>query len=347
MSGTLPSPACRRCITTAMDELTARLTTLLERHYGAHPAALHPIYEAEGAIYRVQRRDGPPWVLRLFPRSRPLERVQGDAVILVYVERHGVPAERLVTARDGSGSTVLDGRGVLVTTAVEGRRPDRSPTTLRRLGEVVGRLHALPAVPAGDRWLGRRAGALPAQDLAAGHAYLARIAGRVPPERRTEYEMIRAALDATDDCEALPAGLIHSDCHLDNAICTPEGQPVLIDWAGGGQGPRVAAVGLLLYSSIVQAPGDTPESLIGPHPAQIRRAIEAVVDGYCRHHLLTPAELEHLPHAVRFRPAVIAARELATGLERGQPPDPSGWWTRYAEADAVAHLARAAMERHL
>ena len=30
--------------------------------------------------------------------------------------------------------------------------------------------------------------------------------------------------------------------------------------------------------------------------------------------------------------AVVAARELAASIERGQPPDGSGWWSRYAEA---------------
>ncbi len=332
-----------------MDDQTVRLTAILESHYGTRVKVLRPFveYAGEGGVYRVDRPDGPPWVLRLFASDRPLERVRGDAAILEYVGRHGVSTERLVPMLDGSGSTELDGRGVLVTRFVAGTRPNRGPTTLRRLGEVVGRLHALPPPPAGDRWLGRRAGAIPSDDLPYGRGHLDRIAGRVPPENLTTYETLWAALDATDDCEALPSGLIHSDCHLANTILTPEGQPVLIDWVGSGQGPRVAALGLLLYTCAVQAPGDAPDSLIGPDPVQIRVAVEAVIDGYCRHHLLTRAELERLPDAVRFRPVVVAAREFATSLERGEPSDPSGWWARYGEAETVAAHARIAMERYL
>jgi Ser/Thr protein kinase RdoA (MazF antagonist) len=346
------------------DKLARRLTALLEHRYGAHVMALRPIAEygdSAGGVYRVDRRDGPSWVLRLFARNRPLERVLGDAAILAYVGQYEVPAERLVTTRDGEQSTDLDGQGVIVTTFVAGTRPDRSPATLRRFGEVLGRLHALP-VPTGDPWLARPAGSLPAEDLRAGQADLARVAGRVPPDKLAEFEALQSALATTNDCAALPSGLTHSDCHLDNAILTPSGQPTLIDWVGAGQGPRVAALGVLLYSCAVRAPGDAPgspwaafwrEHGLAPtrgqpqnhesDPAQMQAAIEAVIDGYCRHHRLIPAELDGLADAVRFRPVVIAAREFASSLDRGE--DPSGWWTRYREADFVADFARRAVER--
>ena len=54
---------------------------------------------------------------------------------------------------------------------------------------------------------------------------------------------------------------------------------------------------------------------------------------------LTAAEVAYLPQAVRFRPAVIAARELAAAVEAGQSPDASTWGARYAEAEAVAARA--------
>jgi Ser/Thr protein kinase RdoA (MazF antagonist) len=348
-----------------MGELASRLTDLLERHYGGRVTALVAIAEygeGEGGVYRVERRDGPPWVLRLFARDRPLERVRGDAAILEHVGRYGVPVERLIPMRDGSGSTDLNGQGVVVTGFVAGSRPDRGPATLRRLGEALGQLHALPT-PAGDPFLGRRAGSLPKEDLRAGHADLARVAGRMPSENLAEYEALQAALDATDDCETLPVGLTHSDSHLDNAILTPDGQPVLIDWVGSGQGPRIAALGVLLYSCAVRAPGDAPDSPWasywreqGTAPSGVgecedslpmQDAVEAVIDGYCRHIVLTVAELERLPDAVRFRPLVIAAREFAQSIESGQLSDSSGWWTRYTEAEAVAAHARTAMERYL
>jgi Ser/Thr protein kinase RdoA (MazF antagonist) len=108
---------------------------------------------------------------------------------------------------------------------------------------------------------------------------------------------------------------------------------VLIDWDGAGRWPRVAALGLLLYSCAVQAPGEPLA------PTDLSR-VDHVLQGYRRHQALTPEELDYLPDAVRFRPAVVAARELATSVERGAPFDIGGWWGRYGEADAVAARAR-------
>jgi Ser/Thr protein kinase RdoA (MazF antagonist) len=137
----------------------------------------------------------------------------------------------------------------------------------------------------------------------------------------------------TRDGAGLPHALSHNDCHLANALRTPGGRVVLIDWDGAGQWPRVAALGLLLYSCAVQAPGEAPV------PPDLTR-VDHVLAGYRRHQRLTPAEVEHLPDAVRFRPAVVAARELAASIERDEPEPPTGWWRRYPEADAVAARAR-------
>ncbi|MDQ3702231.1 MAG: hypothetical protein M3442_15120 [Chloroflexota bacterium] len=100
--------------------------------------------------------------------------------------------------------------------------------------------------------------------------------------------------------------------------------------------PRVAALGVLLYSCAVQALDDA--SL----PPDLSR-----VD-----HVLTDAELELLPDAVRYRPAVIAARTFAESIEEGveesierhasrdAAPQPQAWWQRYIEAEDVAARAR-------
>lgn len=312
----------------------------MDRDYDAHVAGLAPFFqEDERAVYRVDRRTGAPWVLRLFSPARPLDRVRGDAAILAYIERHGLPGERLVTATGGATAADWEGCGALVTQFIPGRRPDRSPATLRRLGELVGRLHALPSAPNDDPFLARRASALPKEDLAFGRSCLARIAGRVPPERRDEYDAIRTTLAATHDCEDLPRTLIHSDSHLANMRQTSSGDVVLFDWEGAGQGPRIAALGLLLFSCAVQAPGEAAV------PADLAR-VDAVLDGYRRWQGLTPAELERLPDAVRVRPLVVAARSLAHSIDQGRPADPTGWWARYAEADAVAARARQALVHH-
>jgi Ser/Thr protein kinase RdoA (MazF antagonist) len=314
------------------------LADLLEEQYAAYVAALVPLAEAGEGIYRVERREGPPWVVRLFPKTRPPERVRGDAAVLRCVERHGVPAERLIAAADGAPTASLDGRGVLVTTYLAGRRPDRSPATLRALGEAVGRLHALPPVRADDPLLARRAGALPKEDLAYGYACLDRVAAAVPSELRREHDALRAALAATADGEDLPFGLIHSDAHLANAVQAADGGVALFDWDGAGQGPRAAALGWLLYTCAVGAPGDPPG------PPDLGR-VDAVLAGYLRWHTPGAAELARLPDMVRFRPLVIAAREFAASVERGQPPSQAAWWSGYGAAEAIAARARRVIER--
>lgn len=120
----------------------------------------------------------------------------------------------------------------------------------------------------------------------------------VPAEDVESYLSLRSALDATNDCEGLPAGLVHPDGHIANSILTPERQVVLIDWDGAGQGPRVAALGLLVFASAAQAATD-PSS-----PPDFGR-VEAVLEGYLRHYAPSQSELARLPDAPPSRPLLL------------------------------------------
>jgi Ser/Thr protein kinase RdoA (MazF antagonist) len=79
----------------------------------------------------------------------------------------------------------------------------------------------------------------------------------LPGVLRASFEQLLQAVATTDDCESLPAGLVHSDCHLGNVIESADG-PILIDWAGGGRGPFVASLGWLLYTAAVQTRAASP-----------------------------------------------------------------------------------------
>jgi Ser/Thr protein kinase RdoA (MazF antagonist) len=186
---------------------------------------LTPIYEERvKAMYRADRAGGRPWVLRLFSPRRPLERVEGDAAVLRWVARHRLPAERVVATADGEDVVEVDGWGLLVTRFVVGAPAGRSPATLRRLGDILGRLHALPPPASGAEeaaLLTRAAGATPANDLPFGRACLARVAGRVPPPLEKRYAALNAAVAKTRDGIGLPHTLSHNDCHLGNARQTP------------------------------------------------------------------------------------------------------------------------------
>lgn len=308
------------------------VTALLDSRYGAR-GMLTPFYEdPEAALYRVERIDGTPWVARVFSQTRSLERVRSDGTVLLYLERQGFPAERVVPATDGSLATDLNGHGVLVTTFIPGRPPGRDADSLRKLGEALGRLHTLQT-PVGEPVLRRRASALPKDDLAFGKNSLDRVAALVPIRRRAEYEDIRDALGQTNDCEELPTGFTWSDCHPGNAVRGADGLITLIDMEGAGQGPLLPALGWLLYSCVVQGPD-------GPSGATDLDRVRPILDGYLRYRALTAGEISHLADAVRVRPLVVAARELAAEIERNVPAEPSRWWSRFSEAQAVASAVR-------
>lgn len=310
------------------------LVTLLDRRYRAGVAAIEPLAADGGhGVFAVHRRRGPAWIVRVSPRERPFLRVLGDAAVLRFLARHRYPAERLVPSVDGDLATEFEGRGVLVTRRVSGCRARRSDADLEVLGELAGRLFALPETPPADVLLRRRAGSLPRQDLDHGLALLDSIAETVPADRVEEFERLQARLKATADCAALPEGLVHPDLQPGNILRQDDGRFVVVDWEGAGIGPRIASLGVLLYAAVVSAPGEeVVEGDIG--------RVDAVMMGFLRHAHLTHGELELLEDAVRFRPLVVAAREFAATVSRGVESAPSGWWSRHDLSATIADRAR-------
>jgi hypothetical protein len=72
-----------------------RLLAHLRDRYGIDPVAATKLSVHKTYVFRVDRRDGEPWVARAFPPARPRAGVEGDAAILRFLERHDYPAERL------------------------------------------------------------------------------------------------------------------------------------------------------------------------------------------------------------------------------------------------------------
>ena len=100
----------------------------LESRYGIRVASTTAL---DVGVVRIDRRDGPSWVARVFPAARPVAAAEGDARILQGLERQGFPAERCATADPVS---VHEGQAVLVTTLVPGARPEGRGRTFGVLG---------------------------------------------------------------------------------------------------------------------------------------------------------------------------------------------------------------------
>ncbi len=261
----------------------------LEKTYGVRVAATA---ELDGGVVRVDLVDGAPWVARIFPAARPLAAVEGDAEILHLMARHDFPAERCVP----DPVSVHEGQAVLVTELVPGTnaRGDARPALLRRLGELLGRLHTLPeadgaaARPAGSWHSLSIHGGGRSEDVRALGTLLQDAKTRAPATHQGAFDDLVTALAELDVGDGLPTALAHPDLCTANAILTPDDEPVLVDWTGAGTAPRIGPLGFLLATT----GGD-------------RRLIEAVVGGYGECVTPTDDELDRLPDSVRAFPLVL------------------------------------------
>jgi hypothetical protein len=114
-------------------------------------------------VFRIDRRDGDPWIARAFSPARPRAGVEGDAAILRFLERHDYPAERLAT---DDAVSVFDDSTVLVTRLVPGgplpvASGHKGIEKFAIVGDLLGRLHTLPVDESVSRPVGR-AGMIPA-----------------------------------------------------------------------------------------------------------------------------------------------------------------------------------------
>ncbi len=266
----------------------------------AYGIVVTDVKQLDAGVVRIHRDDGPAWIARVLPAHRPAEAAAGDVEILRFLDRVGYPAERCAAAEP---LTTYEGQAVLVTEYVSGSRVKGAPG-YRALGELMGRLHALPptldaATRLGGGWHHLVSQGTPGDEIAAATALLDSAAARVSRQRRDDYDKVRAALAGAEDCDGLPQALIHPDFVPANAVAPPTGDPVLVDWTGAGQGPRLWSLAFLLWAAGYGR-------LTG---------VDAVISGYVTHVELEPAERQRLVAAVAARPLVFNAWAFATGRE--------------------------------
>jgi Ser/Thr protein kinase RdoA (MazF antagonist) len=313
--------------------LLEKLGVYLEKHYGIRIVSLNRL---DRGVYRVDRSDGPKWVARAFPAARAVERVQGDAEVLRFLEEQGFPAE-LCACPDPVSAP--GGRGVLVTKYLEGIEVEKTESTLRAFGEMLGRLNTLPA---GSGAVAREAGSLhhyslveggPRNELDAALSWLDEVEDQVPEKNRTLHKTLREQVAHIDDCHDLPKALIHPDPVMKNLIATPDG-PVLIDWTGAGRGPRLVSLALFIWSGALNQGGWS------------RQNVDAMVTGYRSYVKLEQNELARLADAMRIRPYVFACWRYRHAMVSGKPPTgDEWWWPSEGLTQAITARARAAFEK--
>ena len=275
------------------EPVAERLLVHLRDRYGIDPVSATKLSVHKSYVFRIDRNDGSPWVARAFPPARPRAGVEGDAAILGFLERQDYPAERLAAEDAVSG---FDGSAVLVTRFVEGVQLPDGAAKFAMMGELLGRLHALPY----DDSVSRPGGASgedpsregsPRQDLLAALSFLDAVDTKVAAADRERFERLRKKVRSADDGHGLPEGLLHGNLlHApDHAVLSEHG-PVAINWKASGQGPRLADFAYLIWGTGSWNPR---------RPNQER--IDAAVSAYRRYVEPTDDELDRLETVMYMR----------------------------------------------
>lgn len=311
------------------------LLTHLRDRYGVDATAATKASQHNDHVFRVDRRDGDPWIARVFPPARPSAGVEGDAAILRFLESQGYPAERLAVV---DAVSTLDGASVVVTGFVDGGKLPDTTEKIGMMADLLGRLHALepddsvsrPGGAAGDD--PHREGS-PRQDLIAASSFLDAVDTKVATAHRKRFEELRDQVRSADDGHGLPEALLHGNLlhDPDHALLTDQG-PVAINWKAAGLGPRLADLAYLLWGA---AWGDG----VG---------VQTAVDAYRRHIELTDDELDRLEAVMYIRPLYLACFDYRRSVASGQQAIGSEWWWGLIDPDhmsATAAATRAALSR--
>jgi Ser/Thr protein kinase RdoA (MazF antagonist) len=314
-----------------------RLLAHLRDRYGIDAVSATRLSAHKTYVFRIDRKDGSPWIARAFPPARPRAGAEGDAAILGFLERWDYPAERL--AVDDAVSD-FEGSAVLVTRFVDGGRLPDSAAKFAMMGELLGRLHALPHDKSTDRPGGasgedpRREGT-PRQDLLAALSFLDAVETKVAAAERTRFERLRDKVRSADDGHGLPEALLHGNLlHApDHAVLTDQG-PVAINWKASGRGPRLADFAYLIWGTGSWNPR---------RPNQER--IDAAVDAYRRHVEPSEEELDRLEAVMYIRTLYLTCFGYRRARTTGAKFTEWGFIRPPEYYTATAAAARAAFDR--
>lgn len=307
-----------------------RMLAHLRDRYGIDPAGATKLSVHKTYVFRIDRNDGDPWVARAFPPARPQAGAEGDAAILRFLEQQDYPAERL--AVDDAVSD-FEGCAVLVTRFVEGVPLPDPPEKFTMMGDLLGRLHALPF----DESASRPGGAsgedpsregTPRQDLLAALAFLDAVDTKVAAEDREQFEHLRDQVRSADEGHGLPEALLHGNLlHAPDHAVLGEHGPVAINWKASGRGPRLADFAYLMWGTWHN-----------------QDCIDAAVTAYRRHVAPTDDELDRLEAVMYIRPLYLTCFGYRRAVTNGWTFDE--WFNEPPEYfRTAAALTRAAFSK--
>lgn len=336
------------------------IAQILERVYQARSVQFSLLAHGQQDVFHLRRSLAPDWIVRIYPitDSAPShDPVLALANLLVFLEHHSYPAERVVRTINGALTTRIEGWHILVTTylgpSLQAWQPastgvtapththaghvNHDPQLLKIIGTLLGKLHALDATgPAAEQMIAP--GLQAAAELAWASYTLAQLHNRMPAQLQGEYTRLIARIQQVGRFDECPQTIIHGDSHLGNVVATSMNASVFIDWEAAGRGAAVTDLGLLLSSSV------DPLDHVLNEPV-----IQAIIDGYCAHRVLNRIERARLADAVRFRILVTLAGAYEQRSSPDYQPTHRFWGYTYDEWERheqrAARIARIAQER--
>ena len=227
-----------------------------------------------------------------------------------------------------------------------GQLPDGA-AKFAMMGELLGRLHALPY----DGSVSRPGGAsgedpsregTPCQDLLAALSFLDAVGTKVAPAERDRFEQLRDQVRSADDGHGLPEGLLHGNLlHAPDHVVVSEQGPVAINWKASGRGPRLADFAYLIWGTGSWNPRR-------PN----RERIDAAANAYHRFVEPTGDELDRLEGVMYIRTLYLACfgyrRALTNGVvfnEWGFIEPPEYFSATAAEVRAAVSVGRSSVRQ--
>ena len=243
-----------------------------------------------------------------------IDWLQGRAATLDWLAAQGYPAPRVVATRTGDPIGVAGTWLTWATSYIPGRALVPGGGQAGLVGTALGRLHALGAPEPAAGMAPGFAAWHPATGIPAALRRLGAVAPMIPGEWRPLHAQFRRTLLAIREAApSLPMAVVHCDAWPGNAVVTPSGEAVLIDWEYGGAGLPVLDLGQCLLECHFDADlplGQPGAWHIEPDPGRIA----AVLDGYTRWRRLDDAERSILAEGIRFGPAYAGAIHFERAL---------------------------------
>ncbi len=223
------------------------LTQLVEQNYPVRVSNLESIHRFESderGVYKVERPDGPPLLLRAVRAgAAAMSRFVGIARALDVLAAVAYPAPTVQRTSANDPIAANDAWIVLLLMYIEGELISDSLADMTAMGEMLARLHLLepdalrriqPAIPDSRYY--------PKERLKPWLENLRAVAELVPPELESRYQFCLETVSSVLAWPQLPVSILHSDCNPQNAIMAANGQITFIDWDGVGFGPAVLGI---------------------------------------------------------------------------------------------------------